>query len=198
MVNPFSGSASVRENPCHHWCAEAIERLLRTISGGNSTSSELFRDLIVTLEQALSLARTSRCDATSTSRCHFCILTLKIIRIAERIQIKYDNRMNDRAFPWSIRQFEAIREEIMENLTSECNMLKELLQSIIIIQERRPITPFSSIANLFERAHGTRIEGGNFTNVAGSSNSVIVIGPQELVVAVSLAETERNSRKSDY
>ncbi|KAF8333366.1 hypothetical protein F5887DRAFT_922070 [Amanita rubescens] len=90
--------------------------------------------------------------------------------------------MNDRAFPWSIRQFEAIREEFMENLTSECNMLKELLQSIIIIQERGSTTPFSSNANLFERAQGARIEGGNITNIAGSSNSVIIIGPHELGV----------------
>jgi len=112
--------------------------------------------------------------------------------------------MNDQAFPWSIHQFEAIRGEFMENLTSDCNMLKELLQvsaarasndlsslpykwsiqSIIIIQERGATTPLSTNANLFERAQGTRIEGGTITNVAGSSNSVIVIGPHELGVGM--------------
>ncbi|KAF8331228.1 hypothetical protein F5887DRAFT_1162733 [Amanita rubescens] len=199
MVNPFSGSASVRENPCHHRCAEAIERLLQTISGGSSISSEPFQDLVVAFEQALSLARTSRCDATSTGRCHFCLLTLKTIRydlfrrrgrnlfnssldcsVAERIQIKYDNLMNERGFLWSINQFG----EFMENLTSDCHMLKELLQSIVIIQERGSTTPFSTTANLFERANGTWIEGGTITNVARSSNSVIVIGPHELGVGV--------------
>ncbi|KAF8331156.1 hypothetical protein F5887DRAFT_922816 [Amanita rubescens] len=88
--------------------------------------------------------------------------------------------MNERGFLWSINQFG----EFMENLTSDCDMLKELLQSIVIIQERGSTTPFSTTANLFERANGTRIERGTITNVAGSSNSVIVIGPHELGVGV--------------
>jgi len=111
--------------------------------------------------------------------------------------------MSDPAFPRSIHQFEAFRGEFMENLTSDCNMLKELLQvsaarasndlsslykwsiqSIIIIQERGSTTAFSSTANLFENANGARIQGGNITNIAGSSNSVIVIGPYELGVGV--------------
>jgi len=64
------------------------------------------------------------------------------------------------------------------------SLYKWSIQSIIIIQERESTTPFSTNANLFERAQGARIEGGTITNVAGSSNSVIVIGPHELDVGV--------------
>src|SRR6266576_12879 len=63
--------------PCHQ-CAGAMERLLLTISGANGLNSELFKDVIGVLEQALSMVRASRSIVAPTSRCQFCPLAPKI------------------------------------------------------------------------------------------------------------------------
>jgi|SRR6266550_9057207 len=57
-----------------------MERLLLTISRANGLNSELFKDVIGVLEQALCMARTSRSTAAPTSRCQFCPLAPEITR----------------------------------------------------------------------------------------------------------------------
>ncbi len=122
--------------PCHQ-CAGAMERLLLTISGANGLNSELFKDVIGVLEQALSMVRASRSIVAPTSRCQFCPLAPEITRydtcfvfesltcsrisIAESIQTKYDSMTEcELLLPTS--------QLSMENLSSECRTLKVLLQ----------------------------------------------------------------------
>src|SRR6266550_5429378 len=94
--------------PCHR-CAEVMEKLLLTISRVNGFNSELFKDVIGIIEQALSRARARASHSTvaPTSRCQFCPLAPEITRydtcfvfesltcsrisIAESIQTKYDS-----------------------------------------------------------------------------------------------------------
>ena len=118
--------------PCQR-CAEAMERLLLTIARMNGFNSELFKDMIAVLEQALSMARASRSPIAPTIRCQFCLLAPEIARydtsflfesltcsrisIAERIQSKYDSMTAECE---SASQFSV--EE------SECRTLKAFLQ----------------------------------------------------------------------
>ncbi|KAF8333358.1 hypothetical protein F5887DRAFT_994675 [Amanita rubescens] len=165
----FSNSSPAHESPPCHLCTTVMGRLLRTISEARSINSEPFEDLIVALEQALSLAQASRCTVASTVRCQFCPLAPDIIRIVERIQIRYDS-MKARAFLWSIRRLN------VENLASDCRRLKILLLSIMDVNEGRRTESSSSSfsAVMFDGAPDIRFRGGNIiTNVAGSSNVVI-------------------------
>ena len=102
-----------------------MQRLLLTISRANGINSELFKDVIGVLEQALS---TSCSTVAPTSRCHFCLLAPEITRY-------------DTCFVFEILTYcrISIAESVqtllrsmsqlsMENLSSECRTLKVLLQ----------------------------------------------------------------------
>ncbi|KAF8331227.1 hypothetical protein F5887DRAFT_1176699 [Amanita rubescens] len=164
MANVAFPTSPANENlPCRQ-CAEAMERLLLTIS---RTNSEQFKDVIRVLEQALSMARASCSTVAPIGRCQFCLLAPEITRMGTECEL---------LLPTS--QFS------MENLSSECRTLKVLLQSIVGIRDEHGPTnsPSSTLSpSVLDGAHDLGIEGGDIANVVGSSNFVIFIR-QELGV----------------
>ena len=128
--------------PCHQ-CAEAMKRLLLTISRANGYNSELFKAVIEVLERALSMARASRGTVAPAMRCHFCLVAPEITRydtcfvfesltcfsrisIAESIQTMHDSMTTE---------WESMGQLGMENLSSECRILKVFLQvSVVHVQ----------------------------------------------------------------
>ena len=105
-----------------------MERLLLTISRANGISSDLFKDVIAVLEQALSMTRAPRGTVAPTRRCQFCPLAPEITR--------YDTCFVFEILTYSqISISESVQKLLrsmtqlsMENLSSECRTLKVLLQ----------------------------------------------------------------------
>ncbi|KAF8694389.1 hypothetical protein AX14_002056 [Amanita brunnescens Koide BX004] len=152
-----------------HICPTVLIKLLRFISGAEDVLSHTFEGLPPVLQQAISVASL---EASCQLRPKAC----DIARIARRIQIK-----------WSIYRLEVDRGEFAEDLPNDCRTLRELLQSIMDIKERKPST--MSSADTLGWAHDNRFEGASFNNIAGnytvnSSSSTFIFIKQESGVGV--------------
>ncbi|KAF8333350.1 hypothetical protein F5887DRAFT_958025, partial [Amanita rubescens] len=155
-------------------CKSVMEELLRTVKESRTevSHSDTSQDLVRLLERALSMP--SRSSASTTCRC--CSLAPMIIDIADWIQPKYNRTLEERLLDW-IRQLRATRRESIEDLPNNCLLLKEQLQLIMDVQGSKTTdAPSSSTsAGMLGGAHDLRIDGGNITNVAGSSNLLVFV-----------------------
>ncbi|KAF8312058.1 hypothetical protein F5887DRAFT_527416 [Amanita rubescens] len=135
--------------------------------------SDTVQDLFVVLERAISIISLDG----SVLGCQFCLLAPEITPIADRIQ----NKCNSMIVDLPLHQLK-IHAESMEDLLSDCRILKELLQSITNIHENKPTKPRTrSSPSMLNEAHDLRFDGAKFTNVAGnstvdtSSNFILII-----------------------
>ncbi|KAF8333346.1 hypothetical protein F5887DRAFT_922051 [Amanita rubescens] len=95
-------------------------------------------------------------------------------RSTYRIQTKYRSTTKDHVLLPStqIRLLGSMRANFMEDLASDCRMLKELLRSIMDACETNSTIPvFLSSAGILDKARDVQINGTRFTNVAGNSAS---------------------------
>ncbi|KAF8333344.1 hypothetical protein F5887DRAFT_1286375 [Amanita rubescens] len=159
---------SMKSNESRHLCTRVLEGLLYTTSREDDAQWDTFQDLVKVLERALSVASHS----TASSRCIFCPFSPDIVRITDRIQTKYRSTTKDLVpLPSTqIRLLGSMRANFMEDLTSDCRTLKELLRSIMDARETSStIPPFLSSAGILDKARDVQINGTRFTNVAGNS-----------------------------
>ncbi|KAF8329199.1 hypothetical protein F5887DRAFT_1005090, partial [Amanita rubescens] len=151
-------------------CKSVMEELIHAVEP--STEDGHSEDLARLLGRVISVSSCSSASAT----CRFCLLAPMIIDIADRIQPRYDRTLEERVLLNWIRQLKAIREESTEDLPNSCRILKEQLELIVDVRGNRPTnSPSSQSAGMLDGAHDLRIEGGNITNVAGSSNLLVFI-----------------------
>jgi len=152
------------------FCVSPLEELRRTVTEGNGLLNT-FEGLGGAL-RALSLTSLSR--APVGQNCLLCPVTPKIISILDRICNLEEQ----------VDRLTSNRDAMMGDLLNDCNLVKEELQTILEKVTNPPSPPSS--ASMFNGAYSIRIEGGNFINVSGNSNS---INQEGICVRTVLAST---------